>query len=143
MKQSEYPPEILERLVLGKAPSKGPNEENPVLNETMPLDLLEVKHELKPCEDCSQAVINRHINIRRYQVPQAHWRQQCSECSKYKDPVSGEFTLNQYEIAAHYAEIKRQEKLTKQEAKIQSATCPKRPYGGRPKGSKNKVLDNK
>lgn len=115
MKQSEYPSEILERLVLGKAPSKGPNEENPVLNETMPLDLLEVKHELKPCEDCNQVVIDRVLHIKRYQNPFTHWKQYCTSCTKYKHPVSGEYCLDQYEIAKYYRELSS---LIRQERKI-------------------------
>lgn len=103
MKQDEYPPEILERLVLGRKKTMGPQcSEWDSDNLTMPLSLLEVKHFAKPCEDCGKEVVNRQQTIRRNHNPaQPDWKIVCNGCGKCKGP-DGTYTMTPPQLDRYY-----------------------------------------
>lgn len=45
------------------------------------------------CNGCDQIVENRLVEIRQYQMPQPHWRQNCKTCMKTQNPYTGKFDL--------------------------------------------------
>ena len=111
MKQSDYPAEILERIVLVEQKVPGPDDGSGEPNETVPKKILEIVHLPKVCDDCGTITKNRQVQIKKYQSPCNHWKIYCLNCKKYRDPISGEFCLNQNEIIAHHRVQERTKKL--------------------------------
>lgn len=109
MKQSDYPAEILERIVLVKPKTPGPDDGSEC-NDTIPKQIVEIVHLPKVCDDCGVTAVDRQVQIKKYISPCTHWKIYCLNCSMYKDPISGEFSLKQSEINSHYRNLARAEK---------------------------------
>ena len=108
MNQSNIPKEILERLVLGRPKETGPKPEIAAdENHTVPLALLEIKHPSVDCTDCSVPVVNRQVHIKKYQTPYAHWKRYCTNCQKYQNPITGEYSMEYNEIINHHNHLNR------------------------------------
>ena len=108
MKQDDYPEHIQELLIFKHRNPPGPKGDEyaaELENDTLPKELEQVKKLPKSCEDCDQVVVDRLLHIKKYNTPYSHWKQYCTNCNKYKHPVTGEYCLNQYEIATHHKEI--------------------------------------
>ena len=69
------------------------------VNPTHPLELVKVHVKPVDCEDCGRhCETGRQMEIKFYYATArhvAHRRTRCVTCNKYKDPNTGEFTLNQ------------------------------------------------
>ena len=65
--------------------------------KTLPIKILKIKFEEKPCDDCGRICQGRRVEIKLSQSGNPHWRRYCSECKKYCDPRNGTYTLNSTE----------------------------------------------
>lgn len=79
-------------------------------NETLPVRIIKIKHQPKPCEDCGKTVTNRIISIRRYEYPQTHWRKYCGACYKTQNPFTGKYDLKEHLINNSYMSFFKQNK---------------------------------
>lgn len=99
MKQTDYPPEILEKLNFGRIKRSG--QLVPDDNDTVPLDLLGVCE--THCEDCGiETDSKRVVHHKRLTKPYTHWSHLCLACGKYKCPKTGKFTLCNQELRLHH-----------------------------------------
>lgn len=76
----ELPEELKKRVVWDKDAKK----EHVFLR---PVDYFDM--DPAPCPDCGKVVKNRRIYHKVYFSPFAHWRHQCLNCKKYKNPTTG------------------------------------------------------
>lgn len=84
------PKEIQERLIF-----KNFNTEHPELPR-----LMEIKYDLKPCEDCGKRIGRREIHSTLAQTPYPHWKHECKNCHCYKNPQTKQYDIdNPYDFA--------------------------------------------
>ena len=117
MKQTDYPPEILEKLQFGRARRSG--QQIPEDNRTVPLDLLNICK--TQCEDCGvQTSRKRVVHSKRLSKPYTHWSHLCLECGKYKCPETGEFNLSNQELRLHHMQAAGLQLPKKRTKKLQN-----------------------
>jgi Zn finger protein HypA/HybF involved in hydrogenase expression len=68
----------------------------------------EIKFAAMKCDDCDLTVINRTVRhgISRDITKNSHIKSQCSECRKYKNPVTGRYDCTFDEINAFFRKKK-------------------------------------
>lgn len=102
MKQSEYPPEILELLEFKR--NKLPGQKKGDVNLTVPLDLVNIQVP-KPCEDCERELSKpRVIHSKRLINPYTHWSKQCQTCRMFQCTRTGKFILTNQELRLQHME---------------------------------------
>lgn len=75
----------------------------PVDNPTLGFDLVEIKHQSKPCElKCGQSIKNQVIERRFCEGPEPHWRTRCKNCGAYVHPSGVGFIEGAHSVAAEY-----------------------------------------
>lgn len=77
-------------------------------NLTRSPQVLAIKHEAKPCEDCGIIVQGRVIEQKIYTTGGAHWRRRCSHCNKIQNPDTGKF-----DIPSHLAHTYFKDKISR------------------------------
>lgn len=75
-------------------------------NTTLSPQILAIKREPRPCEDCGIIVQERVIEQKVYTTGGAHWRKRCSACNKVQNPDTG-----LYDIPAHRAHVFFKDKI--------------------------------
>jgi hypothetical protein len=63
-------------------------------NPTHQLEIKQLKHQPRVCEDCRLVVENRVVSKRVHQYPQRHWRESCEPCHKTLNPETGQFDID-------------------------------------------------
>lgn len=63
-------------------------------NPTMPIENFEVIKKPQPCDSCSQTVTDRVVELKQYTFPFKHWRRRCLACSRFFNPETKKFDLN-------------------------------------------------
>ena len=63
-------------------------------NPTLPIDHFEMIKQPMPCEDCERVIVDRRVELKQYSFPFLHWRQRCLACSKFRNPETQKFDLN-------------------------------------------------
>jgi len=66
----------------------------PRRNWTLPIELLGLKTEERPCEDCGKLVKDRTVSRKLLTSPVDHWRVSCNLCKMSQNPETGKFTVN-------------------------------------------------
>jgi hypothetical protein len=128
MKQSDYPPEILELLEFARLYSPGPVA--PTENHTVPLELIAVRPLNSSCEDCDRQLDQpRKVYSKRLVKPYPHWSKQCQSCKFYQCNITGEYSLTNVEL--------RHQHLLAAGLQIPQPRVPG--ARGRPPGAKNQV----
>lgn len=62
-------------------------------NPTLNVKIKRLKPMVKPCEDCGLKVDNRVVSKKLYTFPKNHWRTQCENCRRVRNPESGQFDV--------------------------------------------------
>lgn len=63
-------------------------------NPTQAYQVTRLKPITKPCEDCGLVVENRVVSHKIYSFPHAHWRTNCENCRRTKNPETGKFDVD-------------------------------------------------
>jgi hypothetical protein len=63
-------------------------------NPTQAYQITRLKPIIKPCEDCGLVVENRIVSHKIYSFPHAHWRTNCENCRRTKNPETGKFDVD-------------------------------------------------
>ena len=99
------------------------------VNSTVPLVLGKIVYDYA-CEDCTTDLDScRVVHHKKLVTPYVHWSHQCKTCNKFKCVHSGEYKLTNTEYRNQLKEIASSRKTNG-------------PGGGRPPGSKNKIVKN-
>ena len=102
--------EQLAVVVAAKIPRTGARRENPEpkvifrqgqevcldtkTNPTLGVKIKKIIPIIKSCEDCGLKVENRMVTKRLYTFPHNHWRTNCENCRKTRNPETGEFDVD-------------------------------------------------
>lgn len=63
-------------------------------NNSVPPEILKVKIQAVDCEDCGvHCAEGRRVETRLCSTGQRHWRTRCEACNLYKDPATGQFSI--------------------------------------------------
>lgn len=74
-------------------------------NESVPPRITKVKIQAVDCEDCGRhCPKGRRIESKLYHTGTEHWRTWCQVCQRFKDPVTGKFTVTA-QVAHKYFQI--------------------------------------
>ena len=93
-------------------------------NPSVQPEILAVKIQAKDCEDCGQHCPNgRKTQKKLHDSGSKHWREWCLECQRYRDPLTGEFTVRK-EVAHQYLTQFYKPKLGKYKSKYQPKLEP-------------------
>jgi hypothetical protein len=97
-------------------------------NPTIGWGIKKLKPRIEVCSDCNKTVTNRVIQHKLYFIPEKHWRENCQNCQKIKDPFTNEFTVTtarSYAIYSAFLEGKeRPQEYKKQDDKLQPILRP-------------------
>jgi len=63
-------------------------------NESLAPTIVKIKTCQRNCEDCGCVVTDRKVYRKLNTTNRPHWRDYCTACKLYKDPRTGEFSLN-------------------------------------------------
>lgn len=66
---------------------------DPENNHTLQWRIKNLKNTARVCEDCYKIVDNRIVEIKRYDVPELHWRKLCKNCNLVCNPYNKKFEL--------------------------------------------------
>jgi hypothetical protein len=68
-------------------------------NSSVPPEIKKLKIQAKDCEDCGRHCPNgRQVQSKICATGRPHWRTNCVTCELYRDPATGEFTLNSKDV---------------------------------------------
>jgi hypothetical protein len=71
-------------------------------NNSVPPEIIKLKTQAVDCSDCGRHCVNgRRTETKLCSTGQRHWRTRCDVCNLYKDPATGEFTI-QPQVAHSY-----------------------------------------
>lgn len=109
-------------------------------NASVPPKITKVKIQAKHCEDCNRyCPEGRRVECKLYESGSKHWREFCTTCELYRDPVSKEFTLPKHTAHIMFTAYHRP-KLGLYTSKFQPTVKePKPPKVPKPKGRPKKL----
>ena len=67
--------------------------------------LVDIEFPDKPCDHCGKLIQKEHYNLRQYQTPYPHWKEQCQNCKLYKNPTTGNYSLTLNEANTLFKEL--------------------------------------
>jgi|TARA_B110000977_G_scaffold200238_1_gene290032 hypothetical protein len=92
------PKDLSDRLLFETPTRNGPDTKDPIVNNTLPLELKEIVYDIS-CEDCNMHLNeSRVVQYKRLRVPYKYWTSQCLVCKNYKCPITNEYNLNNVEL---------------------------------------------
>lgn len=81
----KIPADLLERIQFRK-----PNNQNPGEDQAVEY----IKFDEFPCADCKKMISQSKHSIRRYAVPQPHYRTRCENCFMVQDPETKQYDVH-------------------------------------------------
>jgi hypothetical protein len=96
-------------------------------NESMPPEIIRVKTSAVDCGDCGQHCENgRRVESKICLSGRKHWRTRCLACKLYRDPATGEFTVEAHRVHTYFSTYYRP-KLGLYKSKYQPEPKPPEP----------------
>lgn len=94
-------------------------------NPSVHPEIISVKIQPVDCMDCGRhCPAGRKTQIKLHESGDRHWRELCKECNLYRDPLTGQFTLEPHIAHAYFTQFYKP-KLGKYKSKYQPDLKPK------------------
>jgi len=81
----KIPADLLERIEFRKPTTHNPSPDQPIVS---------IKFDEYPCPDCDQMIHQAKHSIRKYAVPQPHYRTRCENCFMVQDPETKQYDVH-------------------------------------------------